>query len=200
MFVYVIVNSETLKIYVGQHKGTNLRKYLQTKLSDAAHQVHLRSHLFASMRKHQKEVWSIHSLISDLQTREECDYWERMLIKALNSQNSEVGYNICRGGEGHAGPAWNKGRPNPAMIGNRLGALVRRSPEGEARRMAAVLGRKRTPAQRAKMSAAQMGNKKGVGHKLTPEHIAKLTASRTPEGYARVSAAKKKWWAEHRAQ
>src|ERR1700676_1522992 len=101
MFVYVIVNSETLKIYVGQHKGTNLRKYLQTKLSNAKRNSGTRSHLVASMRKHPKEVWSIHPLLSDLQTREECDEWERHYIKVLKAQHPDIGYNICRGGEGH---------------------------------------------------------------------------------------------------
>ncbi len=105
MFIYVIVNSETLKIYVGQHKGNDLGKYLSRKFWDANHHTSgTRSHLYASMRKHPREVWSIHPLISGLQTREECDYWERLLIKALNAQNPEVGYNICDGGEGHTGP------------------------------------------------------------------------------------------------
>lgn len=103
MFVYVIVNSETLKIYIGQHKGTNLRQYLQQKLSEARHRISARSILYASMRKHPKEVWSIHALVSDLQTRAECDAWERHYIKVLKTQHSDVGYNICRGGEGFTG-------------------------------------------------------------------------------------------------
>jgi hypothetical protein len=107
MFVYGIVNSETLKIYIGQHKGTNLRQYLQQKLSEARRGFSGKSHLYASMRKHPRESWSIHSLISGIQTREECDYWEKVLIKSLNAQHPEIGYNICRGGEGYTGPgAW----------------------------------------------------------------------------------------------
>ena len=31
MFVYVIVNNESLKIYIGQHKGDDLGKYLSKK-------------------------------------------------------------------------------------------------------------------------------------------------------------------------
>jgi len=104
MFIYVIVCSETLKIYIGQHKGNNLQKYLQTKQSNARRNSGTRSHLFAAMRKHPKDSWSIHPLVSDLQTREECDYWEKLLIKALKAQHPEVGYNICRGGEGFSGP------------------------------------------------------------------------------------------------
>ena len=100
MFVYVIVNSATLKIYIGQHKGTNLRRYLQQKLSEARRGISARSYLYASMRKHPKEVWSIHPLISDLQTRQECDKWERHYIRVLNAQHLKVGYNIAPGGEG----------------------------------------------------------------------------------------------------
>ena len=48
MFIYVIVCSETLKIYIGQHKGNSLQKYLQTKLSDAKHRRGGRSHLFGA--------------------------------------------------------------------------------------------------------------------------------------------------------
>ena len=104
MFVYAIVNSETLKIYIGQHKGNNLRHYLQQKWYRAHHMSGERSYLYASMRKYPRNVWSIHPLISDLQIREECDFWEQILIKALHAQHPDVGYNICRGGEGFTGP------------------------------------------------------------------------------------------------
>ena len=121
MFIYVIVNSETLKIYVGQHKGDSLKQYLQRKLSAAAHREASGSHLFASMRKYPKDVWSIHPLISDLQTREECDHWERLLIASMNSQNSGVGYNICRGGEGNSGPGYWLGKKHPIKAPKRPG-------------------------------------------------------------------------------
>jgi hypothetical protein len=103
MFIYVIVNSETLKIYIGQHKGHNLRKYLQTKFSNAKRNSGKQSHLFASMKKYPKEAWSIHPLL-EVQTKGEMDDWETLLIKALNARHQDVGYNICRGGEGHTGP------------------------------------------------------------------------------------------------
>jgi hypothetical protein len=103
MFVYVIVCRESLKLYVGQHKGSNLRKYLQTKLSDAKNRSEVHSHLFCAMRKYPRESWGIWPLISDLQTRDEVDYWERFYIKVLKAQHPDVGYNICRGGEGGSG-------------------------------------------------------------------------------------------------
>ena len=103
MFIYLIVNHETGKYYVGQHKGNNLKHYLQQKLYEAWHH-NGRSYLYASMRKHSRDVWSIHALRSDIQTREELDETERDFIRFLKSQNPEYGYNICRGGEGFTGP------------------------------------------------------------------------------------------------
>lgn len=99
MFIYVIVNSETLKIYIGQHKGKNLRKYLQTKFSDARKNRGGSSHLYASMRKHPKEVWSIHPLMQH-STKDDLDYWEMHFIRVLKTQHPDVGYNISPGGEG----------------------------------------------------------------------------------------------------
>src|SRR5208337_1334104 len=103
MFIYLIVNRATGKYYVGQHKGNSLKKYLQTKFSDAKHQKNGSSHLFNSMRKHPKEAWSIHALLSDVRTRPELDQHERDFIAFLRSRDPEHSYNICRGGEGFSG-------------------------------------------------------------------------------------------------
>lgn len=108
MFIYLIVNHETGKYYVGQHKGNNLKKYLQDKFSQSKYEPkrgRTRSYLFASMRKHSDpKVWSIHALRSDIQTKAELDDTERGFIRFLRSQDPEYGYNICRGGEGFTGP------------------------------------------------------------------------------------------------
>ena len=81
MFIYLIVNHVTGRYYVGQHKGTNLRKYLQEKLHHA--QKHRgSSRLFASMREHPKDAWSIHALLSDIKTKPELDAYERDFIAA----------------------------------------------------------------------------------------------------------------------
>ena len=69
MFIYLIVNHITGKYYVGQHKGNNLKKYFQTKLSDAQRHRGGRSHLFASVRKHGRDAFTVHALLSDIQTR-----------------------------------------------------------------------------------------------------------------------------------
>ena len=105
MFIYLIVNHETEKYYVGQHKGENLKQYLQKKLWDAKRKRNGNSCLYNSMRKHPfPHLWSIHALRSDIQNKTELDETERDFIRFLRSQDPEYGYNICRGGEGHTGP------------------------------------------------------------------------------------------------
>ena len=61
MFIYLIVNHETGKYYIGQHKGKSLKKYLQTKLSNARYQENGRSRLFNSMRKYPQSPYSASS-------------------------------------------------------------------------------------------------------------------------------------------
>ena len=105
MFIYLIVNHKTGKYYVGQHKGSSLKRYLQQKFSHARTGVSECSRLFRSMRKHpDPSAWSIHALRSDIQTKPELDETEQDFIKFLKAQDSEYGYNICRGGEGFTGP------------------------------------------------------------------------------------------------
>lgn len=111
MFIYLIVNHETGKYYVGQHKGSDLHRYFQKKMSDARHGRGGNSHLYASMRRHPLPfIWSIHALRSDIQTREELDQTERDFIQFLKAQDPEYGYNICRGGEGFTGPHTEKAK------------------------------------------------------------------------------------------
>lgn len=141
MFVYVIVNSEALKIYIGQHKGQNLQKYLQQKISHAKHGESERSHLYRALLKYPQTTWSIHPLISDLQTREECDYWEKVLIKALKAQHPDVGYNITRGGEGFTGPHTEqyKAKMRRIMKGRKpAGLLLAQTPEARQKRSASL--------------------------------------------------------------
>jgi group I intron endonuclease len=103
MFVYVIVNDVNQKIYVGKTVTSNLEQYLQKKFWYAKMRPEHRSHLYAAIRKYGREHFHIHPLISDCKTNEELSHWEQTLIKAFASQNPEIGYNICRGGEGFTG-------------------------------------------------------------------------------------------------
>jgi hypothetical protein len=104
MYIYLIVNRATGKYYVGQHKGTNLQHYLQQKFYEAEHRLKARSYLYASIRKHGRAAFTIHALLSEVQTRAELDAYERDFIAFLRSRDPGHGYNIQRGGEGFTGP------------------------------------------------------------------------------------------------
>jgi hypothetical protein len=143
MFVYVIVCSETQKIYIGQHKRDDLRHYLQQKWYEAHNNVKRRSHLYAAMRRHSRETWSIHSLVSGIETRAEVDALEKHFIRALNTQHPEVGYNICAGGEGLAGEF------TPEHRAKLRAAIANRDPAAEAERRKQIS---------EKMSVIMLGN------------------------------------------
>jgi len=104
MFIYLIVNHVTGKYYVGQHKGNNLKKYLQQKFGHARKGLSKRSRLYDALREFPAEAFTIHALLSDIQTKQELNQTERDFIAFLRSQDPEYGYNICRGGEGFTGP------------------------------------------------------------------------------------------------
>jgi hypothetical protein len=149
MFIYLIVNHITGKYYVGQHKGNNLKKYFQQKLGHAKRGESKRSYLYNSMRKHpDPSIWSIHALLSDIQTKPELDQHERNFIAFLKSQDPEYGYNICRGGEGFTGPhteQW-KEEARARMTGRTFSseaiAKMRAAPKTEAQLANLSLGTK----------------------------------------------------------
>ena len=181
MFIYVIVCSETLKIYVGQHKKNDLGKYLSQKFYDAHHYSGKRSHIYAAMRRHPRESWSIHPLVSGVESRTELDELEKHFIRVLKTQHPEVGYNICDGGEGFTGTFTEASLRK--MSASHLG--FRHSLESREKM------RKPKPAGHGdKVSAAMMGNKRGVGHhttlgtKLSEEHKAKIGAASLGNKYS----------------
>lgn len=159
MFIYIIVNSVTGKYYIGQHKGSNLQKYLQDKLSHAKHKTKSGSVLFSSMRKHPKEVWSIHALLSSVQTREELDLYEREFINLLQSRDPRVGYNICKGGEGFTGVHTEATRKKIAVAAKNMWE----NPDVRNSIVGALTGRPVSDKTRALM------RDKNTGHKVTEE-------------------------------
>jgi len=155
MFVYIIINHITDKIYVGKTVTKNLQKYLCEKLHDARTDKYQgRSHLFRAMKKYQgPEGWSIYPLISTLTTNEEICFWERVLIAQYDSQNPDIGYNICRGGEGFTGTHPESTRLKIAENSR----LMWQNPEIRKRavsNMKIVEGRYRSPGGRAGGQAA----------------------------------------------
>jgi hypothetical protein len=103
MFIYIIVNQENGKIYIGKTTTSDLSAYLKRKFYDSRNYKGS-SYLFNAMNKYPPYVWAIYPLISTLTTDEDLCFWERVLIAQYDSQNPNIGYNICRGGEGHTGP------------------------------------------------------------------------------------------------
>jgi GIY-YIG catalytic domain/NUMOD3 motif len=105
MVIYVIVCSESLKLYVGQHKHEDrLKQYLASKFWDAHRATTQRSHLYNAMRKHPRGSWSIYPLVSGVETRTKLDELEKYFIRVFKAQHPDTGYNICDGGEGRTAP------------------------------------------------------------------------------------------------
>jgi len=194
MFVYVIVCNETLKIYIGQHKGSDLGKYLSKKWFDAHRYSDKRSHLYAAMRKHPRNSWSIYPLISGVSTRIELDELERHFIRVLNVQNSEVGYNIQRGGEGFTGPQSESAkrkisrRMKVVMRGNdhgrgNAGKKYPKSLEWRQQVSEKMKGQPKTKAHAQSIGDGHrglvynLGNSWNVGRKASPETRAKMSAA-----------------------
>ena len=189
MFIYLIVDHETGKYYVGQHKGNNLKKYLQQKFHHAQRGISNQSRLYQSMRAHSDpSSWSIHALPADITDREELDQTERDFIKFLRSQDPEYGYNICRGGEGRTGPlsdetrkkigegnkaAWANPETKQSRIDSIRKCMCNREVSQETRQKLsnALTGREVPIEERIKMS------KVAKGRKQAPECTAKISAS-----------------------
>ena len=165
MFVYVIVCSETLKVYVGQHKKSDLGKYLSRKFWDANHHTSgRRSHLYNAMQRHPRESWSIHSLVSDIENRQELDALEQHYIKALNSRHPDVGYNICRGGEGFTGPHTEEWRKETLDRINKYWA----NPESRELRSQAMKSQWQNSGRRQEQTERMRGNQYNAGRIQSP--------------------------------
>jgi group I intron endonuclease len=185
MFIYIIVNNLTLKFYIGQHKGDDLLQYLQEKINHAHYYPNKRSHLYAAMRKYPKSVWSIHPLVSGIETREELNECERLLIYALKSQHPDVGYNICDGGEGFTGHQSESAKAKiTAALMNRPVSVETRAKIGAANAIAAK-GRHPSVETRAKLSAALEGRHTStgmLGRAHSAETLAKMRESAKRRG------------------
>lgn len=150
MFIYVITNNLNGKIYIGQHKGNNLKQYLQKKFYHARNQKTGSSYLFNAMRKHPNyRDWSIEPLM-EVGTKVELDRLERLLIALYDTRNPEVGYNICQGGEGFTGTHTEEWKKNQSVRMKEIWSdLEYKVKTVEALRQAAS-----TPERRAELSKA----------------------------------------------
>lgn len=194
MFIYAIVCNESLKLYVGQHKGDDLGKYLSRKFWDANHHTSgTRSHLYAAMRKHPRETWSIRPLL-EVDTKDQLDFWEKHFIRTLKAQDPNIGYNICDGGEGFTGPhseaTKRKISEEHKQSSSRWHAVGnKQSSETIAKRSAGNTGQTRTQEQRDNISAGSKG--KGIGNRCA-------AGKRTGQALENVLEANKRIWTPER--
>lgn len=164
MHIYVITNRINGKIYVGQHNGNNLERYLADKIRKAKKEPR-KTMLYSAICKYGPTAFRITSLCQPVSI-EQMDEMEQHYIRVLDAQNRDIGYNVFPGG--HVGARGIKfSEDHKRKIG--LKSKGRKISE-ETRQKQRDAALNRSPETRAKMSAAQKGKK------LKPEHLAAMRA------------------------
>lgn len=104
MHVYAITNTVNGKLYVGQHVGEHLDKYLRRTVWEAlSTSRRSKPALFQAIRKYGSAAFVIRSLVKPAD-KSQMDEMEKFFIRTLESQNREIGYNISAGGQGLFNP------------------------------------------------------------------------------------------------
>jgi len=174
--IYAILNQETGEMYIGSAKNVEGRWHVHR--CDLRKRKHANFKLQMAWARHPEESFVFLVL-------EECEAHERIVREQVYFDELNPEYNIIR------------------KVVDTINAV--RTPEGEARRLAAMRSpevvaklsaiRKlipRTDEWRAAQSDAAMGNTNGKsstfapGHKHSPEAIAKMSANRKGKGVGRV--------------
>lgn len=164
MQVYLITNTITGKLYVGQ-TAVGLRHRWGQHKSDTK-RMRGPHHLVHSMRKYGHEVFTM-ELLHECETREEMDFVEMFYIALLNTK-SPSGYNLTDGGDGTQGcSGWKVSEETKAKLRGRI-------PWNKGKHHTAEHIEKAANAHR--------------GRKQTPEHIANRIKGRewrhgTASGY-----------------
>ena len=171
MFLYIITNRENGKIYIGKTTKSDLKAYLRHKIWSAlSDRYNGRSHLFNAMKKYVSSVWSIHPLISCLTTNWQLCLWEKAFICVFDSTNPDIGYNICRGGEGRTTPHSQETRQKMSS------AHKEQWQQPDFRE--ATVAKIRENYQLREQTGGNLGFRWEEGHEVTDETKAKLSASR----------------------
>lgn len=98
MYIYKITNNLNGKIYIGQTIQT-----VEARFNDhCRNRKNKNSGIDAAIKKYGKENFSIET-ICEAKTLEELNKLEKYYIKFYNSTNSEIGYNLCEGGNNTKG-------------------------------------------------------------------------------------------------
>lgn len=164
--VYKLTNTITNKMYVGQTTA-DIDVYMKGVLNKT--RFNKARHLDNAIQKYGPSAW-VYEVICYANSREELDALEIHYIAALDTRNTKIGYNICRGGE--RGPGWKKGHNYAAM----------RSPE-ERRLTAkkigdALRGVPKSESHKKALTASRLGEKNHFyGKKHSPETLKKMSES-----------------------
>lgn len=166
MFVYVITNLVNNKVYIGQHSGYNLDKYLSYKISSARGGKTSCPKLYRAFNKYGRENFTIQAL-SEHEDKSSLDKAERFAILVFRTQSEDIGYNISDGGEGSPGAT--------------------RSPEQRAAISRGLLGKKKSPEHLESLRKSgcwDLGprtdetkskiSQTSTGRSLSADHVAKL--------------------------
>ena len=187
--IYVITNSVSGKIYVGQTWMTleqRLRSHFKTALGKSNHR---KSIFHCAIKSYGKAAFTIRQLGCDFTSQELLDEAERTWIRELRAQDRSVGYNILDGG-GDSPMRHQASR-------DKLAATItgrKRSAESIAAQLKSREGYHHSQATKDKQSASQKGISKtaetcakmslaaklrGCSHLHTPEVTARSAATRT---------------------
>lgn len=160
MQVYLLTNTVTEKLYVGQTTVGLKHRWGQHK-SDTK-RMRGPHHLVHSMRKHGHEVFTM-ELLHECETKEEMDFVEMFYIAFLNTK-SPNGYNLTDGGDGTQGRSgWKASEETKAKLRGRTPWKGKHhTAESIAKMRVSAKGRKATPEARKNMSIAMGGWQHGT--------------------------------------
>lgn len=164
--VYKLTNATNNKIYIGQ-TTSDLDRYIDSVL----HKKKFNNNrlLDRAIQKYGPDCW-VYEVIATAKSREELDSLEMKYISEYDSRNTDVGYNICRGGE--RGPGWPKGNKYAANFSDSVKQRISKNVSK------ALKGKPKSEAHKRAMSLGRTGAKNHMtGRKQSPDTIAKMKAT-----------------------
>lgn len=202
--IYQIRNLVTGSVYIGS--TTNQTKRWSRHRTGLQKGIHDNCHLQAAWNKYGADAFEF-SILEKVAAEQDLIAREQHWIDVLRAAE-KPNYNllaIVGRRVGYKTSEATKEKLRVAMFGNKHALGFKHGPEARARMAAGKVGTKRTPEQRARMAAAQslnekaktakcgfvvtaetrarlsaanMGNKSALGVKRTPEQIRRLTEAR----------------------
>jgi group I intron endonuclease len=153
MFIYLITNTVNNKVYVGQTVSAVIDRWcghLKEAKFNPACQCRI---LNNAIRKYGAEAFEVKTILQ-VGSVEDLNYYEKLLIKTLNTLDRTKGYNQTLGGRGHRRLVTSeetrekiraklKGRPRPKEVRDKI--------------RASSFGKKMSNASRDKMSKYRKG-------------------------------------------